>query len=86
MFAVFLKIEVLLDAAQRGLGNSSGRFGGSFIYVGNYQSTQGNVGNYQSTQGNVGNYQSTRGNVGEDLKLQHFRNIKSGYSILYVIV
>jgi len=32
-----------LDAAQRGLGNSLGRFGGSFIYVGNYQSTQCNV-------------------------------------------
>ena len=66
MFAVFLKIEVLLDAAQRGLGNSPGRFGGSFIYDGNYQSPQANV--------------------GEDLNLLHFRNTKSGYSILYVIV
>jgi len=41
---MFLKIEVLLDAAQRGLGNRPGRFGGSFIYIGNYQSTQRNLG------------------------------------------
>jgi hypothetical protein len=43
MVAVFLKIEVLLDAAHRGLGKSPGRFGGSFVYVGNYQSTERNV-------------------------------------------
>jgi hypothetical protein len=43
MVAVFLKIEVLLGAAQRGLGNNPGRCGEPFMYVSNYQSTERNV-------------------------------------------